>query len=51
MTSTLIKKQETLLQQELLNLKSKFPDWNFYYELNTTVSDSVSVVKKVIYCL
>lgn len=48
MTSTKIKKQETSLQQELLNLKSKFPDWNFYYELETTISDSVSVVKNVI---
>ncbi len=48
MTSTKIKKQETSLQQELSNLKSKFPDWNFYYELDTTVSDSVSVVKEVI---
>ncbi len=48
MTSTQIKRQETLLQQELLNLKSKFPDWNFYYELETTPSDSVSVVKEVI---
>ena len=35
MTSTKIKKQETSLQQELLKLKSKFPDWNFYYELET----------------
>ena len=48
MTSTQIKRQETSLQQELSNLKSKFPDWNFYYELDTTVSDSVSVVKEVI---
>jgi hypothetical protein len=48
MTSTMIKKQETSLQQELSNLKSKFPDWNFYYELDTTASDSVSVVKEVI---
>jgi hypothetical protein len=48
MTSTKIKNQETLLQQELSNLKSKFPDWNFYYELETTPSDSVSVVKEVI---
>jgi hypothetical protein len=48
MTSTMIKKQETTLQQELSNLKSKFPDWNFYYELDTTASDSVSVVKEVI---
>lgn len=48
MTSTMIKKQETSLQKELLNLKSKFPDWNFYYELETTPSDTVSVVKEVI---
>ena len=48
MTSTMIKKQETLLQKELSNLKSKFPDWNFYYELDTTPSDTVSVVKEVI---
>ena len=44
----MIKKQETSLQKELLNLKSKFPDWNFYYELETTPSDTVSVVKEVI---
>jgi acyl-CoA synthetase (AMP-forming)/AMP-acid ligase II len=48
MTSTQIKRQETLLQQEFLNLKSKFPDWNFYYELDTVVSDAASVVKEVI---
>ena len=48
MTSTKIKKQETLLNQELLKLKSKFPDWNFYYELNATASDAVSLVKDVI---
>ena len=48
MTSTQIKRQETSLQQELSNLKSKFPDWNFYYELDTVVSDAASVVKEVI---
>jgi hypothetical protein len=48
MTSTTIKNQETELNQELLKLKSKFPDWNFYYELETTPSDSVSIVKEVI---
>lgn len=48
MTSTMIKKQETLLQQELLKLKSKFPSWELYYELTEKVTDSVSVVKEVI---
>jgi hypothetical protein len=48
MTTTKIKEQDTALNKELLKLKSKFPDWNFYYELDTTPTDSVSIVKEVI---
>lgn len=48
MTSKTVKKEETLIQQELANLKAKFPNWDFGYELNETITDLVSVIKEAI---
>jgi hypothetical protein len=48
MTSAQIKKQETLIQQELALLQQKFPNWNFGYELDEAVTDLVDVIKSVI---
>jgi hypothetical protein len=43
-----VKREETLIEQELTQLAAKFPNWNFGYELNTTITNAVEVVKKVI---
>lgn len=48
MTSTQIKNQEKLIQQELTLLQQKFPNWNFGYELNEAVTDLVDVIKTVV---
>jgi hypothetical protein len=48
MTSVQIKKQETLIQQELALLQQKFPNWIFGYELDEAATDLVDVIKSVI---
>jgi hypothetical protein len=48
MTSVEIKNEEMLLRRELSNLQKKFPNWKLFYELNTSVTDLVEVIKSVI---
>ena len=48
MTTTMVKKEETLIAQELAKLAAKFPNWNFGYELNTVATDLVDTVKNVV---
>ena len=48
MTYKTAKREEVLIQQELANLKAKFPCWDFGYELNHTLTAVVNVIKEVI---
>ena len=48
MTVAAIRKQETALALELNKLQAQFPNFTLSYELDTAVTDTVSVVKEAI---